>query len=161
MNVDEKPTFKPNDPITRLQAIRLILKEKGIVDSFDVANPGFVDVSPDDVGYEEIAMAAELGIINGKVNAQGKRYFDPNGKLTRAQAAAILVTAYDLKGTVPTDFKDVPKGNWAHNYISTLVANNITTGYSNGEFKPTINITSQHFATFMARSLDDHFKPMK
>lgn len=188
MNVDEKPTFKdvstfvdeimyltdkgiikgypdgtfkPNDPITRLQAIQLILKEKGFVDSSDVANPGFVDVSPDDVGYEEIAKAAELGIINGKVNAQGKRYFDPNGKLTRAQAAAILVTAYDLKGTDLTDFKDVPKGNWAHGYISTLVANNITTGYSSGEFKPTINITRQHFAAFMTRSLDDHFKPIK
>lgn len=41
-------------------------------------------------GYEEIAKAAELGIVNGKMNAQGKRYFDPNGKLARAHAAAIL-----------------------------------------------------------------------
>ncbi|MGE6514785.1 amidase family protein [Lysinibacillus sphaericus] len=154
-------TFKPNNPITRLQAIQLILKEKGIVDFSDVTNPGFVDVSPSDYGYREIAKAAELGIVNGKVNAQGKRYFDPNGKLIRSQGAAILVLAYDLKGTYPTDFKDVPKGNWAHDYISALVANNITNGYSNGEFKPNINISRQHFAAFMARYLDDHFKPTK
>lgn len=158
---DPDGTFKPNDPITRLQAIQMILKEKGIVDFSDVPNPGFVDISPGDDGYEEIAKAAELGIINGKMNAQGKRYFDPNGKLTRAHTAAILAVAYDLKGTHPTDFKDVPKGNWAHDYISALVANNITTGYSDNEFKPNMNISRQHFAAFMARSLDDQFKPKK
>ncbi|MBY0223385.1 amidase family protein [Sporosarcina aquimarina] len=154
-------TFKPNESITRLHAIRLILKEKGIVDYSDVTNPEFVDVSPGDYGYEEIAKAVELGIVNGKVNSQGEKYFDPTGKLSRSQAAAILVLAYDLKGTHPTDFKDVPKGNWAHNYISALVANNITTGYSNGKFKPNINISRQHFAAFMARYLDDQFKPTK
>lgn len=154
-------TFKPNNPITRLQAIQMIFKEKGIVDFSDVTDPGFVDVSPGDHGYEEIAKAAELGIINGKTNAQGKRYFDPNGNLTRAHAAAILVSAYDLKGTHPNDFKDVPKDNWAHDYVSTLVANNITTGYTNDEFKPNSTISRQHFAVFMARSLEDHFKPTK
>lgn len=106
-------TFKLNGPITRLQAIQLILKEKGLEDFSNVANPGFTDVSPGDYGYEVIAKATELGIIKGKVNAQGKRYFDSNGKLIRSQAATILVLAYDLKGTHPTDFTDVPKGHWA------------------------------------------------
>ncbi|MFJ7978441.1 amidase family protein [Peribacillus sp. NPDC096379] len=154
-------TFKPNEPITRLQAIEIILREKGITDYSSVLNPGFIDVKPDDYGYEEIAKAVELGIINGKINAQGQKYFDPNGTLTRSQMAKVLVLAYDLKGTYPTDFKDVPKGYWAYNSISILAANNITAGYKDGTFKPTINLSRQHFAAFMARCLDDKFKPSK
>lgn len=154
-------TFKPNEPITRLQAIEIILREKGITDYSSVLNPEFIDVKPDDYGYEEIAKAVELGIINGKINAQGQKYFDPNGTLTRSQMAKVLVLAYDLKGTYPTDFKDVPKGYWAYNSISMLAANNITAGYKDGTFKPTINLSRQHFAAFMARCLDDKFKPSK
>ncbi|MFC7687569.1 amidase family protein [Ureibacillus sp. GCM10028918] len=154
-------TFKPNNLITRIQALQLILREKGISDFSNVVNPGFIDVLPGDYGYEEIAKAVELGIINGKVNAQGQKYFEPNGKLTRSEAAKILVLANDIEGTYPVDFKDISKDYWAYDYISTLVANNITTGFTDGTFKPFINLSRQHFAAFMARYLDDQFKPSK
>ena len=154
-------TFKPNNPITRLQAIQMILREKGITDFSNVANPGFIDMKPGDYGYQEIAKAVELGIISGKVNAQGQKYFDHNGKLTRSQTAKILVLAYELEGSYPLEFKDVPKSNWAYDYISGLAANNIAIGYTDGTFKPSINLTRQHFAVFMARYLDDHFKQSK
>lgn len=154
-------TFKPNNPITRLQAIKIILREKGINDFSNVANPGFIDVKPGDNGYEEIAKAVELGIINGYVNAQGQKYFDPNGNLTRSHAAKILVLAYNLKGTNPTEFVDVPKEYWAYDEISALAANNIAGGYEDGTFKPTINLSRQDFAVLLARYLNDDFKPSK
>lgn len=154
-------TFKPNNPITRLQAIKMILREKGINDFSNVANPGFIDVKPGDNGYEEIAKAVELGIINGYVNAQGQKHFDPNGNLTRSHAAKILVLAYNLKGTNPTEFVDVPKEYWAYDEISALAANNIAGGYEDGTFKPTINLSRQDFAVLLARYLNDDFKPSK
>lgn len=152
-------TFKPNNSITRLQAIQMILKEKGITDFSNVINPGFIDVKPGNYGYEEIAKAVELGIIKGKTNAKGQKYFDANAELTRAQAATILTLAYDLRGNYSTEFKDVPKEYWAYDYISALAANNITTGYPDGTFKPSTNLSRQYFAAFMARYLDNHFKP--
>ncbi len=154
-------TFKPNNTVTRLQAVQMILREKGIKDFSNVANPGFIDVKSGDKGYGEIAKAVELGIISGKVNAQGQKYFDPNGNLTRSQAAKVLVSAYSLKGTSPTEFKDIPKNHWAYNVTSVLAANHIATGYADGTFKPSTNLSRQHFAAFMARCLDDQFKPVK
>jgi amidase len=152
-------TFKPNNLITRLQSIQMILREKGMTDFSNITNPKFVDVNPGDYGYEEVALAVELGIINGKVDAQGQKYFDPNGKLTRSEAAKILVATYELEETAPIDFKDVPKEHWAYDDISKLVANKITTGYKDETFKPSNNLSRQHFAAFMARYLDDQFKP--
>lgn len=152
-------SFKPNNPITRLQAVLMILREKGITELSGAPNPGFADVKPGSSGYEEIAKAVQLGFINGFNNAKGQKVFDPKGKLTRAQMAKILVAAYDLKGSYPSDFKDVPKTSWAYSYVSTLAANNITTGYPGGTFKPNTDLSRQHFAAFMARHLDEMFKP--
>jgi hypothetical protein len=152
-------TFKPTAPIKRLQAVQMILRAKKI-NAEGAPNPNFTDVKPGDYGYEEIAKAVELGFISGKTDPKtGKKYFDPWGTLTREQMAKILVLAYGLKGTYHTDFKDVPKGSWSYGYISTLAANNITTGYQDGTFKPTQTLSRQHFAVFMARVLDDRFKP--
>ena len=48
----ENGRFGPNDSITRLQAVSMILREKGMTDFSNVENPGFTDVQPDDDGYE-------------------------------------------------------------------------------------------------------------
>lgn len=151
--------FKPQDSITRLEVVQMILREKGIVNFNHVPNPGFLDIQPEDYGYAEVAKAVELGFISGKTNSQGQKTFDPNGQLTRAQAAKMLALAYNLKGNYPTEFSDVPKKHWAHNYVSSLAANRITAGYKDGSFKPGANLTREHFAALMARQLDDAFKP--
>ncbi|HZG70379.1 MAG TPA: S-layer homology domain-containing protein [Chondromyces sp.] len=153
--------FKPYDSITRAQAVVMIMREKGITDFSDVPDPGFIDVKPGNSSYGPIAKAVQLGIISGLTNEKGQRYFDPYGTLTRAQMAKILVLAYELKGSYSADFTDVPKGNWAYGYVSSLAANNITTGYGDGTFRPTDKLTRQQFAAFMARYLDDRFKPAK
>ena len=74
--------------------------------------------------------------------------------------AKVLSIAYGLSGIYPGDFIDVPKGDWAHEYIEALAKNNITTGYPGNMFKPNQALTRQHFAVFMARMLNDKFKPL-
>ena len=49
--------------------------------------------------------------------------FDPNGEMTRAQLAKVLVEAFNLKGSTAASFKDVPKDHWAHEYINILYHN--------------------------------------
>lgn len=147
--------FGPEDPIKRLQAIQMILRELKIPLG-DAPNPNFKDVKPGDYGYEEIAKAAQLKIISGKENGK----FDPYGVLTRGQMAKILVKAYGLKGNYDQDFTDVRFDAGEYPYVQTLAAHNISTGYADGSFGPYQTMKRMHFVAFMARLLSDDFKPV-
>jgi competence protein ComEC len=152
--------FRPNDSIKRIQAVQMILREKQ-VSLTGAPDPGLTDMKPGDYGYEEVAKAIEMGFIGGKTDPRtGKKYFDSFGTLTRAQMSKVLSIAYGLSGVYPGDFKDVPKDDWAHEYVEALAKNNITTGYPGNLFKPNQALTRQHFAVFMARMLNDEFKPL-
>ncbi|WP_394141280.1 S-layer homology domain-containing protein [Cytobacillus oceanisediminis] len=152
-------TFKPKNPIKRIQAVQMILREMGIED-FTAPDPNFRDMEQGDYGYEEVSKAVSLGFIGGKTDvATGEKFFDPNGTLTRAQMAKILVEAYRLSGSYPYNFIDVAQDNWAYHYVSALAGQNITTGYPDFSFKPNTKLSRQHFAVFMARMLNDEFKP--
>jgi hypothetical protein len=147
-------TYRPTAPILRVQAVMMIMRDLGLPEGTP-KNPGFVDIKPGDRGYVEVARAVELGIISGK---EGK-LFDPQGKLTRAEMAKILVSAYELGGIYPKGFSDVSMRYWAYPSISSLAANNVTVGYPNGTFKPTVTIDRAQFAAFMARIIEPSFKP--
>lgn len=151
-------TFGPNNNLTRLQAVSMILREKGII-NFTAPNPGFTDIQPGDYGYEIVAKAVELGFIGGKTASDGSKYFDPAAPLTRGQMSKILAEGYQLPKTKDVTFSDVPSTNGFKDYISILATERITTGYADGTFKPAATLTRAHFATFMARMLDDKFKP--
>lgn len=151
--------FKPSESIKRLQAVQMILREKKLdASSMGVNDPGFIDLRPGDYGYNEVALAVELGFISGKTNSKNQKYFDPYGTLTRGQMAKILSLAYSLTGTYNGKFKDVTDKQLLQ-YVNLLAANNITTGYSDGTFRPYSQLSRQHFAAFMARLLDVKFRP--
>ncbi|ARJ39555.1 hypothetical protein SporoP8_12120 [Sporosarcina ureae] len=150
--------FKPQASTKRLQAILMILREKGITD-FTAPDPEFSDVKKGDYGYDEIAKAVELGIISGKVSEKtGKKYFDPNGLLTRGQMSKIISNAYAIKGEQTIEFTDVKVNDWYYPYISILVFNKIVTGYDDNRFKPNKPISRQHFSVMLARHLNSEFK---
>ena len=150
-------TFKPNNDVTRLQAVQMIIRSQDINTSHPI-QPDLVDVNPLTYGYEYIAKAVELGIIHGKTNAHGERYFDASGQLTRAQMAKILSLAYELEGDSTFTFPDVPKGHWAYAHVQTLIDNGITSGYANGNYGPHDPMTRTQFSVMMARILNDGFK---
>lgn len=149
-------TFRPDRPVTRLQAVTMILREKGLDDAenLQASNPGFTDVDENTAGYGYIAKAADLQIIKGKPDGR----FDPNGTLTRSQLAIILRNAYELKGTSSTSFSDMPTDVNTKEAILALIANGVTTGYGDGTFKPNGKMTRQHFALFLARAINPDFK---
>ncbi|GAA0435143.1 hypothetical protein GCM10008983_09630 [Lentibacillus halophilus] len=139
-------TFKPNQNVTRLQAVQMLLSEMDIDgDQATVSDPGFKDVHADTYGYEAIAKAAELDLINGKEDVS----FDAGGQLTRGQMAAMLVSAYDLTGAYNDRFTDVPNGHWAHDSIDILAANDMAKGYPDHTFRPEQPISREHFSLFL------------
>lgn len=147
-------TFQPAAPVKRLQAVQMILRTLGI-EAEEASHVEFKDLKPGDYGYKEVATAVELGIVNGKNDGS----FDPYGKLTRAQMAKIFANAFNLQGRTAKEFTDVKKGDWAYDYVQALAANEVTTGYPDGSFRPNALITRMHFAVFMARYINDEFKP--
>ncbi|MFJ7738365.1 S-layer homology domain-containing protein [Lysinibacillus sp. NPDC097287] len=155
--IQEQGEFRPNDSITRVEAVTMLMRSLDM-DYDTLNNPNFTDISEDDTGYEYIAKANELGFISGKIDQNGNSYFDPNGILTRAQMAKIIVNAFSLTKQSEKTFSDVPSSSAQASYITNLASNNITTGYSDGTFKPNNKLTRIHFAVFLARTLEPNYR---
>jgi hypothetical protein len=148
-------SFKPNDPIKRLQAIQMILNALGIdVEKEVPPTVQFTDLKPGEYGYKEVAIAASRGIISGKNDGS----FDPWGMLTRGQMAKILSKAFDLYANDEVYFRDIYYEHWAKEFVGALASNGITTGYSDGTFKPEKILSRQHFSAFLARHQNDMYK---
>ncbi|EIM05875.1 peptidase M15B and M15C DD-carboxypeptidase VanY/endolysin [Planococcus antarcticus DSM 14505] len=145
-------SFKPAASITRLDAVRMILREMKPKETA-APDPGFADLKSGSYGYKEVSKAVELGFIEGKESQKGIKYFDPEGALTRAEMAKILTEAYHLTANKGIVFTDVSSAYWANAYISRLATAGITNGFPGGAFKPKDSLQRQHFAGFMARLL--------
>ena len=108
----------------------------------------FSDVPKSNPNSGYIQSAVEAGIIKGYPDGT----FKPKTKVTRGHMAAFIGRAFDLpKGT--KTFKDVKKGSTAYEAVSQLVAAGITTGYTDGTFKPNNNLTRGHISAFLARAM--------
>ncbi|TFE04005.1 S-layer homology domain-containing protein [Jeotgalibacillus salarius] len=152
----EDGSFGPANEVNRLQAVQMILREMDVTD-FNAPNPGFTDMNEDDYGYKEVAKAVELGIISGKTDENGAKYFDPYNSLTRAQMAKILSESYGIEKEWRYFFSDVDRQHWAKEYVDQLASQAITTGYEDQTFRPEEDIQRQHFAVFMSRLLNEDF----
>lgn len=110
--------------------------------------PSFPDVPTNHPQHKAITAVAAAGIFSGASDGT----FNPNQNLTRGQLAKVLVEAYGLQGKSDLYFNDVPTTNWAHRYVNTLAANNVTLGYGNGKFGVNDNIKLKDFKTFVERA---------
>ncbi len=142
-------TFRPGHDVTRAQAAKMI------VESLGLELPTTVSLSfPDtknDVWYSPyVAVLVEKGILQGKPNGN----FDPNGKITRAELAKIVVEAYDLKKdeSAIINLTDVVAGSWYEGYVNTLYSLGVVGGKSAGKFVPGDNVTRAEAAAFLHRT---------
>jgi hypothetical protein len=141
--------FKPNTAILRVEAASMLVKELGLTLPAGYKMKA-TDMKPTDANYEEMMIAEAHGIL-GKDGT-----IRPNGHLSRAQMAAILVRAYDKLYTTPTtnvSFTDVPRTNWSYNDINTLAFNKITIT-ANGPYRPNGDVTRSQFALFLMRTME-------
>ncbi len=79
------------------------------------------------------------------INGYPDRTFRPNSPVTRAEYAALLVTAFPgvVNATIPSrgiQFRDIPNGFWAAGAISAAVDANFFSGYPDKTFRPNQNI---------------------
>lgn len=83
--------------------------------------------------------------------------FDPDGNMTRAEAATILsrlTVGFTEGGTYPMAvFSDVTAGKWYTQYVNFATNKGIINGYPDGSFRPDGKITRAEFATMIANYL--------
>lgn len=106
----------------------------------------FKDVSSQHPQIGAIAAVAAAGIFTGSNGS-----FNPDGQLTRAQLAKVLVEAFGLEGASGATFTDVPANHWAKSYIEILAHNEVTTGYVDGRFGVDDHVTLTQLNTFIDR----------
>ena len=95
-----------------------------------------------------IESLAARDIINGKAGGN----FDPEGSMTRAEFAAIVVRALGLTPGANNNFSDVPPDAWYAPYVGTAHSYGIINGVGDGRFHPGGTITRQEAAVMVSRA---------
>ncbi|MCM3089349.1 S-layer homology domain-containing protein [Bhargavaea ginsengi] len=149
--------YKPYREVTRAQAAKIIAGALEL-DTTNVKNPGFRDVSTSSEYYGYIAALAERGIIKGYQDSKGK-YFDLTAPLTRSQMAKIIDLGYGLNNQAYTGkFSDVKKGEWMAEHVQALLDHNITKGTTATTFSPYVTVKRGQMASFIFRAEVDEEK---
>ncbi len=113
---------------------------------------GFKDVKPGHWAYDDIMWMLENKIIEGKT----KDTFDPNGIVTRAEFAKMMVNTLKIKQYKPDtpSFVDVKKNAWEYPFVES--AKTYLTGFrtSSGDyFKPKQAAVREDMAVALVKAL--------
>ena len=139
-------TFRPGLDVTRGQMATFLYRGLSLTD------PGgtvFPDVADDNVHAPGIRAVAAVGIAGGF----GDGTYRPSLPVTRAQMATFLVRALEpARCLQPPEFSDVTIDSVHAETIATLARTGITTGFSDGTFRPDQPVTRGQMATFLTRS---------
>lgn len=112
----------------------------------------FKDVSESHWAYDNIKLMSDYGIINGYDGS----VFNPDGTVTRAEFAKMMVMTMQMDTYKPStpSFVDVAYGNWAYPYIET--AKPYLTGYRIGTedyFRPERYAEREEMAVAIVKGL--------
>jgi hypothetical protein len=122
----------------------------------DVLGSDFRDVPPDHWAYASIYACRDAGIVNGYPSDQTYR---PDYAVTRDQMAVFMSRALAggdagvPPGPPEATFPDVPTDHWAYKYIEYIAASNVSRGYPEGYYRPTLAVDRGQMAVFVARSV--------
>lgn len=139
--------YTPEASVTRWEFMRYINRA---FDFTEKASISFSDVKSSDMYYETIQIAVKHGYINGT----GNNKMDPEGTLTREQAATILGRLHKYAPTASASkldmFTDKSKiSSYATSYVAEAVSQGYINGYTDGTFKPQGNLKRGEIAKIL------------
>lgn len=158
--------FHPNWAVSRDQMAAFLARAVAGGESLIPEGPAtasFSDVPPDYWAYDYIEYAKSLNIIEGYSDDQ----FAPTKLMDRGHMAVFLARSIvDPTGeaglasyappTRPT-FRDVTpdrKNAWCYKHVEYLVSQGVTSGYENSRYGPTVTLSRDETAVFLARAFD-------
>jgi hypothetical protein len=112
----------------------------------------FTDLPQGHWADDPVQYLVDQGVISGYADGS----FHPNENVTRAQFAKMLVTAmgWPLQTPPTPSFSDVPADFWAYGYIETAIAHGVISGYTDGTFRPSANVTRAQVAKMVFTALN-------
>jgi hypothetical protein len=131
-------TFLPDSPINRAEFTKIVLGALGFEISEDVPESAFTD-APNGTWYTPYTQAAyEEGIVEGYDDGT----FGAANYINRAEAVKILLEAAGVDVTESLiEFDDVDEDAWYAPYVATAYSMGIISGYADGNFGPSDNMT--------------------
>ncbi|MGN0150147.1 MAG: S-layer homology domain-containing protein [Clostridia bacterium] len=122
----------------------------GVVSNNNNSKVAFVDIDTVPWAEDSILALVDKGVINGRSDS----IFDPNGTVTRAEFAKMVVLAFGLTGGSGVDeFSDVENTDWFASYVARGYYNGVISGYDDGTFRPNGLISRQEMAAMIARAV--------
>lgn len=110
------------------------------------SNP-FSDIADGEWYYDAVRFIQENGLMSG----YGDSIFAPNANLPRAMLAQILYNKEGRPAVTGSAFTDVAEGEWYANAVTWAAERSIVSGYGNGLFGPSDNITREQLAVMLWR----------
>ncbi|MGE7092718.1 N-acetylmuramoyl-L-alanine amidase [Lysinibacillus sp. NPDC048646] len=117
------------------------------------ASGDFEDVSPKHEAYEEISYLVNLGVIKGYTE-NGKTYYKPYNKVTRGQAAKMVVVASGNKPLVvnKSSFSDVAVGTELSGYVERVAQLGFFATNIKGDFLPNKPLTRDEMSYVLTKA---------
>lgn len=144
-------SFQPQAPVTRQAMAAFLRRYDAAMGGDPVAGSiSFTDVPAGHPFAADISWLAAAGITEG----YGDGTFRPDEPVSRQAMAAFLARLYSRLGGTPTGavlFTDVPAGHRFAAPIGWLAVAGISTGYEDGSFHPTEDVSRQAMAAFLHR----------
>ena len=149
MSVDARGLFHPQNPVTRGEAVELLVRATSgysFVSFPSAGPPDFADVPVGSTYYQAVEEAYHLGLVTKAAT------FRPNDPVTREDFAVMAVRAlkYDAIGKmalrIPLPYKDAAMVNPAEaNYVAVAAGLGLFGG--SGDFRPLDPLTRAEAAT--------------
>lgn len=144
-------SFGPDNPLTRAEAVTLILRtKKDIVMQNYNGIPQFPDII-DGAWYEEaIGVSAAYGWVRGHDDG----FFYPGKTLTRAEFAAMLERAFNLEAedeNFATKFADIEAGLWFTGSVSAMLENELVRNSLSVNYQPGSEVSRAEAAWIFAQ----------
>ncbi|WP_346704201.1 S-layer homology domain-containing protein [uncultured Agathobaculum sp.] len=139
--------YEPNRDMTRAEFMRYINRAFHFT---EMAAISYTDVPKNAWYYDTVRIAQKYGYINGV----GDNKMDPEGKVTREQAAVIVGRLFkaDPGDVSPSDltFTDRDEiSGWSAGYIKAASDKGFLAGYSDGSFQPDRVVTRGEVAKIL------------
>ncbi len=145
----EGELFRPEDPVTRGQAARILCSLLDMDSIGQVSGDRtFTDVPQGSEYYDSVMTLAGLGLMNGYSDGS----FRPEADITRSELLAVLCRMNGVAEVTALSFPDVAQEHWALGVAAAGMSEGWAKGYEDGQFYPDLPVTRAETVVMINRA---------
>ncbi|MBO8138569.1 MAG: S-layer homology domain-containing protein [Desulfotomaculum sp.] len=150
-------TFKPNDPVSRLHTIFMLIRIKNLgekVEKYDLSKCSYE--FPPNTTTESHKKHLAVAVDEGWLVASGLKYFNPKENANRQEVASMIALAFNLRGNYDNlPFVDKDKiYPGLRSYVAGVYEAGLINGRTATTFSPLSPVKRSELATIFARMID-------